>query len=153
MTIRDVRWVDFQDVPDDRGRLTAIEGDVHVPFPIARIFYVHQVVPGVDRAGHAHRETDQVLTAVYGRLKVDVSDGVLVNTYDLEEPGRGLYVPRMAWIRLYDFRSGAVCLVLANTRYDRAKSIRTWKEYLAEKGLPWTAAPGEAPHTGGGERA
>lgn len=142
MCLAEVRWLDLQDVIDSRGRLTAVEGGVHVSFPIARVFYVHQVQPGVDRGGHAHQETDQMAVAVHGALKIDVSDGVETRTYYLERPDRGLYLPRMIFTRLYDFSPGAVCLVFASTPYDRSKSIRTWGDYLARRGLPWKAELG-----------
>ena len=145
MSLDQIVWVNFQDVIDDRGRLTAIEGNVHIPFSIERVFYVHQVVPGVDRAGHAHRDTDQVVAGIHGSLKMDVSDGTIMKTYTLDNPGKGLFVPRMVWIRLYKFSTDAICFVLANTKYDRSKSIRTWKEYLEVRGLPWMEEPnGEA---------
>lgn len=146
MSLDQVAWVNFQDVIDDRGRLTAIEENVHIPFSISRVFYVHQVVPGVNRGGHAHRDTDQVVVGLHGCLKVDVSDGAIVKTYVLDNPGKGLFVPKMIWIRLYEFSADGVCLVLADTIYDRSKSIRTWKEYLEVRGLPWMEEPnGESP--------
>lgn len=58
MTLGDVREVVFADIGDDRGRLTAVESYAHVPFAIARVFYVHNVASGVPRGGHAHRDTD-----------------------------------------------------------------------------------------------
>ena len=144
MSLDQISVVSFQDVKDDRGRLTAIEGDVHIPFSIKRIFYVHQVVPGIDRGGHAHRDTDQVISGIHGSLKVDVSDGASVKTYVLDDPGKGIYVPGMLWIRLYDFSDGTVCLVLANTIYDKSRSLRTWKEYMDVLQLPWMNEPGSA---------
>ncbi len=141
MNLNHVRWLNFQDITDDRGRLTAIEGHIHTPFSIARVFYVHQVVPGVDRGGHAHKGTDQVIVGIHGSLNIDVSDGASLKTYVLNNPGRGIFVPRMIWIRMYNFSSGTVCLVLANTKYDRSKSIRTWKEYLTAQGLSWMEEP------------
>ena len=141
MSLDQIVWVNFQDVIDDRGRLTAIEENVHIPFSIARVFYVHQVVPRVDRGGHAHRDTDQIVVGIHGFLKVDVADGTTVKTYVLDNPGKGLFVPRMVWIRLYEFSADGVCLVLADTIYDSSKSIRTWKEYLEYRGLPWIEEP------------
>jgi dTDP-4-dehydrorhamnose 3,5-epimerase-like enzyme len=133
--LADVRWYELQSVADERGRLTVVEGERHIPFPIARVFYVHDVVGGVDRGAHAHRDTDQLAMAVSGSLKIDVSDGIETRSYELVRPDRGLYLPRMIWVRLYDFSPGAVCLVLASTPYDAARSIRTWAEYLRHRGL------------------
>jgi len=144
MNFNEIRWIDFHDNSDDRGRLTAIEEGEHVPFNIKRIFYVHQVKPDTNRGGHAHIDTDQVITSVNGMLKVDVSDGETTQTYLLDSPAKGIFVPRMFWIRLYEFSESAVCLVLASTRYDMKKSYRTWGDYLEARKLPYIDPPGGA---------
>jgi dTDP-4-dehydrorhamnose 3,5-epimerase-like enzyme len=136
MKISDIAWKKIQSVRDERGCLTAIEAGQIVPFDVKRVFYMHDVAQGADRGGHAHRDTDQFAVAVHGSLKIVVSDGVESRLVVLDDPSWGVALPRMTWTRLMDFSEGAVCLVLASTHYDRAKSIRTWPEYLAERGVP-----------------
>lgn len=97
---------------------------------------MHDVAEGADRGGHAHRDTDQFAVAVYGSLKVVVSNGYESRVVILDSPEWGVTLPRMTWTRLMDFSEGAVCLVLASTHYDKSKSIRFWPEYLAERGAP-----------------
>jgi hypothetical protein len=128
-----VRWVELPSNVDARGVLTSIEGGQDVPFEIKRVFYMHHIV--TDRGGHAHTDTEQVVTAAAGSFKMDLSDGVNTQTYVLDDPARGVYTPPMVFIRLYDFSSGAVCLVLASTHYDIAKSIRSWEAYLEAIGV------------------
>jgi hypothetical protein len=128
-------WRDLQDATDGRGRLTAIEAADHVPFDIARVFYVHEVLPGLERAGHAHIDTDQLAIAVHGSLHAELSDGFQTLQFSLDNPARGLFLPRGVFVRLRSFSPGAVCLVLANTHYDRARSLRSWSDYLAFRGL------------------
>lgn len=136
MKISDIKWINLNSVCDDRGCLTAIEGSQQVPFEIKRVFYMHDVVKGADRGGHAHRDTDQFAVAVHGSLKIVVSDGVDSRLVILDTTGWGITLPRMTWTSLFEFSEGAVCLVLSSTHYDRSKSIRTWSEYLAERRLP-----------------
>lgn len=123
-----VRWVDLPSNMDERGVLTSIESGQDIPFEIKRIFYMHHIA--TDRGGHAHTDTEQVVTAAVGRFKMDLSDGVNTKTYILDDPTRGVYTPPMVFIKLYDFSPGAVCLVLASTHYDIKKSIRSWEAYL-----------------------
>jgi dTDP-4-dehydrorhamnose 3,5-epimerase-like enzyme len=149
MSINDIKRLSFQSVLDQRGRLTAIEGGIQIPFQIARVFFVHEVTAQTDRGGHAHRDTDQVLTCVHGSMRVDASDGCQVETFVLDSATTGIYVPRMIYVRLYDFSPDAVLLVLANTVYDRARSVRSWGEYLEAVGLP--SAP-EPFHSEGGQQ-
>lgn len=127
-----VKWIEFPSHKDPRGVLTSIESGRDIPFAVQRIFYVHDVLE--DRGGHAHTDTDQVVFAVAGSLKIELSDGVSSQTHDLNSPTRGLYVPRMIFVRLFHFSPGGVCLVLASTHYDMRKSLRSWPEYLKAVG-------------------
>ena len=130
MKIADVEWIQIKNFTDDRGSLSAIESGSDIPFPINRIFYMHDVASGADRGGHAHLETDQFAIALHGSMRVRVSDGESSKIFLLDSPSWGIYLPRLTWTDLYDFSEDAVCLVLASTHYDRAKSLRTWDEYL-----------------------
>lgn len=141
MALHDVTWLKFKDNIDPRGRLTALEYERHIPFELKRVFFVHQVPFGTDRGGHAHRDTDQVLVCVHGCMKVDVTDGSAVHTFELDDAASGIFVPRLLWTRLYDFQTDAVLAVFASTIYDQSRSIRTWDEYCSEFGLKNVAAP------------
>ena len=122
-----VRWIELPSSIDARGTLTSVEGGIDIPFEIKRVFYMHHI--NTDRGGHAHRDTEQVVIAAAGSFKMDLSDGKDTQTYALDDPMRGVYTPPMVFIKLHDFSPGAVCMVLASTYYDIAKSIRTWEEY------------------------
>jgi len=63
-------------VVDLRGALTI--GDVdHVPFGVARAYFVSGVGPGLIRGAHAHRRCHQLLIAVQGGLTCVCDDGTL----------------------------------------------------------------------------
>lgn len=123
-----VRWLDLRSNADHRGVLTSIEGHTDLPFALKRVFWVHDVIE--DRGGHAHTDTDQVVVGLGGGLKVDISDGRTTRAHVLGDASQGLYVPRMLFIKLHNFATNGVCLVLASTNYDMSKSLRTWPEFL-----------------------
>lgn len=125
--IDNVKWIDLPANVDERGTLTAIEASRDIPFEIKRIFYMHHIV--ADRGGHAHQDTDQVVVGIAGRHVVEVHDGRNSRRFELNDPNRGLYLPRMIFTSLSEFSPGAVSLVLASTHYDRSRSIRTLEEY------------------------
>ena len=131
----------FNSTFDSRGTLTAIEGNASIPFEIKRIFYMHDVPVGEDRGGHAHRYTKQLLIACHGSVDIVCSDGVNEFSITLDDPSSGILVPEMTWTNLKNFRNGAVCLVLADTSYVMAHSIRNWTEYLTVKNLGSKAEP------------
>ena len=125
--VNNVRWIELKSIQDERGYLTVAEANRIIPFDIKRIFLVHNIVQ--DRGGHAHRDTDQVLIAVSGSLTVRVYDGEEHREFFLNDPTKGLLVPRMIFVDLVNFSSGGACLSLANTYYDISMSIRSLGEF------------------------
>jgi len=115
---------------DKRGSLTSIEELLNIPIKIKRIFYMHHIM--ADRGGHAHRDTDQVLIPIHGSFKLQLENGFEKQIFDMNDPTKGIYIPRMIYTTMYDFSDDAVCLVLANTNYDINMSIRTWDEFIEE---------------------
>ncbi len=123
-----VRWVEFASHADVRGTLTAIEGGQDVPFDIKRIYFVHDVQ--AERGGHAHRDTHQVVTAVSGRCELTLSDGEREVSFVLDDLRRGIYIGPMLFIRTANFSPGTVLVSMASSHYDKARSLRSWPEYL-----------------------
>ena len=130
-SLLDISWINLDSNTDDRGTLTSIESGLDIPFEIKRVFFMHHIV--ADRGGHSHIDTDQVLIPVSGCFKVDIHDGTAQNSYTLDDCTKGLYIPRLLFTTLYDFDLMDVCLVLANTHYERQNSQRKWSEFLAIK--------------------
>jgi hypothetical protein len=130
VTIADCRLVEFPIRGDRRGKLTVIEGGEHIPFEIARVFYLEGVPDGATRAGHANRCSDQVLVALAGSFEVTLDDGIRREATRLEHSGHGLFLPRMVWRELAVFSPGAICLALASDAYDEDDYHRDYGEYL-----------------------
>src|ERR1041385_7249857 len=107
MSLNQLRWIDFPRFADERGILTSL--DV-VPFDVRNIFFLHSIVN--ERGDHAHKRTTQLIVPVSGSFNIRASDGSDSVDYELFDPGRGLFVPPMHWLRLRDFSASAVCLVL-----------------------------------------
>ena len=122
--------VDLTKVVDSRGNLTYIEGGIHVPFNIERVYYLYDVPGGSTRAGHAHKRLEQLLIAVMGSFDVTLDDGYNVETVSLNRGYVGLYLRSMVWRTLSNFSSGAVCLVLASLKYDELDYFRSYDEFM-----------------------
>src|SRR6476619_5056942 len=91
-SVNDCQIVDLPKSSDPRGNLTFIEGGEHVPFEIKRVYYLYDVPGGATRAGHAHRELEQVMVAASGSFDVIVDDGTSRDTVTLNRSYFGLYV-------------------------------------------------------------
>ncbi len=134
ISIPGCRILEFPVVKDHRGNLTVVEGGRCLPFDIARVFYLDVVPAGASRAGHANRETDQVLVALSGSFEVILDDGKERQRVTLSRSSHGLLIPRRIWRELEGFSSGAVCLVFASRPYDPADYYRDYEEYVRAVG-------------------
>lgn len=129
------RLIDLPKIHDPRGNLTFIEGGVHVPFAIERVYYLYDVPGGSERGGHAHKALHQLIVAMSGSFDVVLDDGSARRRVHLSRSYYGLYLCPMIWRELDNFSSGAVCMVLASNRYDEADYYRDLGEFRAARGL------------------
>jgi dTDP-4-dehydrorhamnose 3,5-epimerase-like enzyme len=126
------RLIKLPVVRDARGNLTYIEGDRHVPFEIRRVYYLYDVPGGESRAGHAHRELEQLVIAASGSFDIVVDDGKNREKVTLNRSYVGLYIPNRVWREIENFSSGAVCLVLASRRFDESDYYRKYDVFAED---------------------
>ena len=108
------RLIDLPCIKDSRGNLTFVEGNHHIPFSIARVYYLYDVPGGETRGGHAHRKLEQFVIAASGSFDVILDDGTRRETISLRRSYYGLYTSNQTWRELDNLSSGSVCLVLAS---------------------------------------
>lgn len=126
------RIIDLPKISDPRGNLTFVEGLVHVPFEIERVYYLYDVPGGAERGGHAHKALHQLIIAMSGSFDVVLDDGRKKRRIHLSRSYIGLYVCPMIWRELDNFSSGSVCMVLASSRYDESDYYRSYSEFIKE---------------------
>ena len=124
--------LDLPKISDPRGDLTFLEGQQHVPFNIARVYYLYNVPVEAQRGGHAHRNLQQVIFALSGSFRVLLDDGNKKTEVILRNPSLGLYINKMIWREMDLFSQGAVCMVVASTPYEENDYYRDYDEFLAE---------------------
>ena len=121
--------INLPKIVDQRGNLTFIEGNRHIPFSIERVYYLYDVPAGAVRGGHAHKKLQQFVIAASGSFTVIVNDGRKQKRFFLNRPHYGLYIPRMIWRELDNFSSGSICVVLASEEYDESDYYRDYDEF------------------------
>ena len=115
---------------DERGQLVAIEGNDDVPFSIKRVFYIYGGLQNVQRGSHSHYQTQQYLIAVSGSCKVTLDNGKVKQTFDLDEPSKGLFQDALVWGVMHDFSDNCVLLVLASEHYKESDYIHDYNDLL-----------------------
>ena len=124
------RFIELSQIKDSRGDLTFIEGGKHLPFNIARVYYLYNVPVDAERGGHAHKELEQVVFALSGSFRMKIDDGKTKSEYWLRDPRKGLYIKNMIWREMDSFSQGAVCMVLASHWYDEVDYYRNYNDFL-----------------------
>lgn len=129
LSVDDCKLIELPVIRNPQGNLTFIEAEDHVPFPIARVYYLYDVPEGAVRGGHAHRALEQLIVPIAGSFDVVVDDGSERRRIVLDQPRVGLYMPRMIWRELENFSAGSFCVVLASTHYEEADYYRDYDEF------------------------
>ncbi len=133
-TVDDCKLINLPKISERKGAITPIYGGAHVPFNIARVYYLYDVPGGESRGGHAHKELQQLIVSVMGAFDVVLDDGEKRKRIHLDRGYYGLYIPPMIWRELENFSSGGICLVLASLPYDERDYIRDYDTFLRAKG-------------------
>lgn len=131
--IKDCKVIHLPKIEGHNGNLTPIYGNEHIPFEIARIYYLYDVPGGQKRGGHAHKELQQLIVSATGSFDVILDDGRRKKKVNLNRSYYGLYIPKLIWRELDNFSTGAICLVLASLPYDENDYIRDYESYLKIK--------------------
>jgi hypothetical protein len=124
------REIQLPQIHDPRGDLTFVEGGNHIPFQIARVYYLYNVPVDSERGGHAHRDLEQVVFALSGSFRMTFDDGTTKSECWLRDPRKGVYISKMVWREMDAFSQGTVCMVLASHRYDEGDYFRRYDDFI-----------------------
>lgn len=130
LSVFDCSLCELNKFHDPEGNLTYMYQNVHVPFPINRVFYSYDIPGGEDRGAHAHKECHQFIIAASGSFEVVLDDGTNKRTITLNRPFWGLHVPPGIWASEQGFSSGSICLVLASHGYCEEDYIRNYTDFI-----------------------
>lgn len=132
-TIFDCVVMPLSKIHNRAGNITIVEGEQNLPFDIKRIYYLYDIPGGESRGGHAHRNLYQLVVAASGAFDVLLDDGKNKKVVTLNRPDFGLLIVPGIWRELFEFSSGAVCLVMASLKYDAEDYIRDYNEFVKFK--------------------
>ena len=118
---------------DQRGNLSFIEEDTHLPFKIRRVYWIYDVPGGESRGGHAFKLTEELIVALSGSFDVILNDGSKVYRFSLNRSYYGLYVPSMNWRVLENFSTNSLAIVIASTDFDKDDYIRDFDQFCQLK--------------------
>lgn len=118
---------------DERGNLSFIEEEKHIPFKIARSYWIYDVPGGEVRGGHAYKENQEFIVALSGSFDVILNNGEEKQTFHLNRSYYGLYVPKGWWRSMQNFSTNALALVVASIPYQKEDYIYDYEEFKKMK--------------------
>ena len=126
--------IDFKRIGEmTTGYISVAEIEKEIPFDIKRVFWTYFTPESIQRGTHAHHQTEQVLIAVAGiiRVETELPNGTK-DTFLLDTPNKGVYIPPYAWHDMY-YSHNAVQLVLASTQFKVTDYIRDYEYFKTLK--------------------
>jgi oxalate decarboxylase/phosphoglucose isomerase-like protein (cupin superfamily) len=125
-----IQIIDLPKIEDDRGNLSLIEEENHIPFKINRVYWIYDVPGGESRGSHAFKESEEFIVALSGSFDVILHNGKEEMKFSLNRSYYGLYVPKLIFRRLENFSTNALALIVASTPYNEKDYIRDFDEFL-----------------------
>lgn len=118
---------------DDRGNLSFIEENNHIPFKIERTYWIYDVPGGERRGGHAYFNLQEFIVALSGSFDVVLHNGEKEMRFSLNRSYYGLYIPKMIWREIENFSTNSLALILADEKYNEKDYIRDFDEFVNRK--------------------
>lgn len=127
--MNNINIINLPKIIDERGNLSFIEEDNHIPFLIKRCYWIYDVPGGEKRGGHAYKENQEFIVALSGSFDVILDDGINREVFSLNRSYYGLYVAKNIWRQMENFSTNSLALVLASIPYDPSDYIYDYEEF------------------------
>lgn len=133
MKIDLAKIIELPKILDDRGNLSFVEQNNHIPFEIKRTYWIYDVPGGEARGGHSYKQNQELIIALSGSFDVILDDGKTKKTFSLNRSYYGLFVPNGLWREMNNFSTNSLALVLASTEYDVHDYERDYTQFIKSK--------------------
>jgi len=129
MSFLEPKIIELPKILDERGNLSFLEEDNHIPFKIERAYWIYDVPGGEKRGGHSYHKNEEVIIALSGSFDVILNDGTNEVRYSLNRSYYGLYVPNNLWRHMENFSTNALAFVVASTNFNENDYERQFDKF------------------------
>ncbi|WP_231625458.1 FdtA/QdtA family cupin domain-containing protein [Pedobacter sp. R20-19] len=133
MSLDEIKIIQLPRILDERGNLSFLEENNHIPFTIRRTYWIYDVPGGETRGGHSYKTNQEFIIALSGSFDIVFNDGKTTRTYSLNRSYYGLYVPAGLWRHMDNFSTNSLAFIVASTDYNESDYIRDFKRYEENK--------------------
>lgn len=125
------KFITIPEIIDDCYLYYAQNKD-HIPFSIKRIYFITKAEIKLSRGFHAHHKTQQILFCIQGSIKLTLDNGKKREQLSLNKPNKGIFINKMVWHEMYNFKKNTILLVLASRVFDENDYIRNYEKFKKE---------------------
>lgn len=101
----------------------------HIPFTIKRVYHISSADTKLPRGYHAHKKTLQALFCIQGSIQLLLDDGKQKRKYFLDKPDIGIFIDKMVWHQMHDFKKNTILLVLSSAKFNEKDYIRDYDKF------------------------
>lgn len=123
-----IQPIEIPEIFDDCQLYFAQNPD-HIPFTIKRIYYITNSDIRLPRGFHAHKKTQQVIFCIQGSIKLILDNGKKRKEVLLSKPNTGVFVDKMIWHEMHNFKKETILLVIASETFDPKDYIRDYGKF------------------------
>ena len=128
-----VKIVELPKILDERGNLSFLEEEKHIPFKIKRTYWIYDVPGGEVRGGHSYFANEEIIIALSGSFDVVLNDGKEERIFSLNRSYYGLYVPCGVWRHMENFSTNSLGFIVASTTFNELDYERDFNQFVLSK--------------------
>ncbi|HQI25765.1 MAG TPA: FdtA/QdtA family cupin domain-containing protein [Candidatus Paceibacterota bacterium] len=132
VVVKNSGFVNLSVFMDERGLLAVGEVGKEIPFLIKRFFFITDLEKStsLERGGHAHIKTDQVIFCLKGSFLLELDDGKTKQDIFFDNHTWGIRLGPGLWHKMKKFSPDCVILVVANRYYKESDYLRDYSKFL-----------------------
>ena len=105
------------------------QNPTHIPFKIKRIYFITKPKTRLPRGYHAHLKNQQVIFCIQGTITLTLDNGRKRKKVLLNKPNEGVFLEKMVWHEMADFKKNTILLILASGVFDEKDYIRNYEQF------------------------
>jgi dTDP-4-dehydrorhamnose 3,5-epimerase-like enzyme len=133
MNIESAKIIELPKILDERGNLSFLEENNHIPFSIKRTYWIYDVPGGEVRGGHSYFKNQEFIIAISGSFDVIINNGNTKQTFSLNRSYYGLYIPNGVWRHMENFSTNSLAFIVASADYDENDYERDYTRFVSLK--------------------
>lgn len=133
MNLKNVKLIELPKILDERGNLSFLEENNHVPFNIRRSYWIYDVPGGETRGGHSYYKNQELIIALSGSFDIVVDDGQEKKIFSLNRSNIGIYIPNGIWRHMENFSTNALSFITASEDFSEKDYERNYHKFLKIK--------------------